>query len=188
MGWRKRLPVNVGDCPRGRRAAQRDVRGARTAKDPGKRDELGADGARGGAPDRGKRAFVDAYAAVLEHALTTHAGRVKPDEVKSIFLTCVIGGKGRARLSLRCAQGQKWDPPPLRAEPICSGSGGDRAACHYNAPAYDESRIQTAEGGKAWSEASTNFCCTSSPARNVPHASGWEPGKASRCANARKRE
>jgi hypothetical protein len=43
--------------------------------------------------------LVDAYAAVLEHALTTHNGRVKPDEVKSIFLTTVInltGGKTRA--------------------------------------------------------------------------------------------
>lgn len=41
---------------------------------------------------------VDAYAAVLEHALTTHHGRVKPDEVKSIFLTVMINctGKGRA--------------------------------------------------------------------------------------------
>jgi len=34
--------------------------------------------------------MVDAYAAVLEHALTTHNGRVKPDEVKSIFLTVAI--------------------------------------------------------------------------------------------------
>lgn len=44
-------------------------------------------------------ALVDAYAAVLNHALTAHNGRVKPDEVKSIFLTCVInlaGGKIRA--------------------------------------------------------------------------------------------
>jgi hypothetical protein len=43
--------------------------------------------------------LVDAYAAVLNHALTAHNGRVKPDEVKSIFLTCVInlaGGKSRA--------------------------------------------------------------------------------------------
>lgn len=41
---------------------------------------------------------VDAYAAVLEHALTAHHGRVKPDEVKSIFLTVMINctGKGRA--------------------------------------------------------------------------------------------
>ena len=35
-------------------------------------------------------ACVDAYAACLEHALTTHNGRVKPDEVKSIFLTVAI--------------------------------------------------------------------------------------------------
>lgn len=34
--------------------------------------------------------LVDAYAAVLEHALTTHQGRVKPDEVRAIFLTCAI--------------------------------------------------------------------------------------------------
>ncbi len=43
--------------------------------------------------------MVDAYAAVLKHALENHGGKVKPDEVKSIFLTCVInlaGGKGRA--------------------------------------------------------------------------------------------
>src|SRR5579871_6711405 len=31
--------------------------------------------------------LVDAYAAVLEHALTTHQGRVKPDEVRAVFLT-----------------------------------------------------------------------------------------------------
>src|SRR5581483_10786441 len=34
--------------------------------------------------------LIDAYAAVLEHALTTHQGRVKPDEVRAVFLTCVI--------------------------------------------------------------------------------------------------
>lgn len=41
--------------------------------------------------------LVDAYAAVLEHALTTHQGRVKPDEVRAIFLTCAINkAKGAA--------------------------------------------------------------------------------------------
>lgn len=41
--------------------------------------------------------LVDAYAAVLEHALTRHQGRVKPDEVRSIFLTCAINrAKGAA--------------------------------------------------------------------------------------------
>jgi len=43
--------------------------------------------------------LVDAYAAVLDHALRHHEGRLKPDEVKSIFLTSVInicGGKSRA--------------------------------------------------------------------------------------------
>lgn len=43
------------------------------------------------------KALVDAYAAVLDHALTTHSGRVKPDEVKSIFLTCVINLAGSKR-------------------------------------------------------------------------------------------
>lgn len=40
--------------------------------------------------------MVDAYAQVLEHALTTHGGRVKPEEVKSIFVTLVINGGKRA--------------------------------------------------------------------------------------------
>jgi hypothetical protein len=41
-------------------------------------------------------ALGDAYAQVLDHALTQHNNRVKPDEVKAIFLTAVInlsGGK-----------------------------------------------------------------------------------------------
>jgi hypothetical protein len=44
-------------------------------------------------------ALVDAYADVLQHALTKHQGRVKPDEVRAIFLTGVInamGGRHRA--------------------------------------------------------------------------------------------
>lgn len=40
--------------------------------------------------------FVDAYARVLEHALKTHEGRVKPDEVRSLFLTLAINRKGNA--------------------------------------------------------------------------------------------
>lgn len=35
-------------------------------------------------------ALIDAYAQVLRHALDTHQGRVKPDEVKSIFMTALI--------------------------------------------------------------------------------------------------
>jgi len=34
--------------------------------------------------------LVDAYAAVLERALTKYEGRVKPDEIKSIVLSCYI--------------------------------------------------------------------------------------------------
>jgi hypothetical protein len=43
--------------------------------------------------------LIDAYAEVLLRALTKHQGKVKPDEVRSIFLTAVInmaGGKQRA--------------------------------------------------------------------------------------------
>jgi hypothetical protein len=40
--------------------------------------------------------LVDAYAVVLEHALTKHQGRVKPDEVRAIFLTAAINRGGRA--------------------------------------------------------------------------------------------
>ncbi len=35
-------------------------------------------------------ALVDAYAAVLDRALTKHQGRIKPDEIKSILLSCYI--------------------------------------------------------------------------------------------------
>jgi len=34
--------------------------------------------------------MVDAFAEVLEHALTRHSGKVKPDEVRAIFLTVAI--------------------------------------------------------------------------------------------------
>ncbi len=34
--------------------------------------------------------LVDAYAQVLDRALTTYGGRVKPDEVRSILLSCYI--------------------------------------------------------------------------------------------------
>lgn len=40
--------------------------------------------------------LIDAYAAVLKRALDTYEGRVKPEEVKSIFLTAVINRGGRA--------------------------------------------------------------------------------------------
>jgi hypothetical protein len=40
---------------------------------------------------------VDAFAQVLERALTKHGGKVKPDEVRAIFLTAAINGsRGRA--------------------------------------------------------------------------------------------
>jgi hypothetical protein len=40
-------------------------------------------------------ALVDVYAAVLERALNTYQGRVKPDEIRSIVLSCYIQqGKG----------------------------------------------------------------------------------------------
>lgn len=43
------------------------------------------------------KAMIDAYADVLKHALETHGGRVKPDEVRAIFLTCAINAcKARA--------------------------------------------------------------------------------------------
>ena len=48
-----------------------------------------AETAHGGLVDDAK-ALIDAYALVLGHALTTHEGRVKPDEVRAIFLTAVI--------------------------------------------------------------------------------------------------
>ena len=35
-------------------------------------------------------ALVDAYATVLERALSTYGGRVKPDEVRSILLSAYI--------------------------------------------------------------------------------------------------
>ena len=34
--------------------------------------------------------------ALMEHTLTAHNGRVKPEEARAIFITCVIGGKSRA--------------------------------------------------------------------------------------------
>jgi hypothetical protein len=41
--------------------------------------------------------LVDAFAQVLERALTKHGGKVKPDEVRAIFLTAAINGsRGRA--------------------------------------------------------------------------------------------
>ena len=39
--------------------------------------------------------LVDNYAAVLEHALRKYEGRVKPDEVRAIFLTAAINNRGR---------------------------------------------------------------------------------------------
>jgi hypothetical protein len=41
--------------------------------------------------------LVDAFAQVLERALTKYGGKVKPDEVRSIFLTAAINGNGRGR-------------------------------------------------------------------------------------------
>jgi hypothetical protein len=35
-------------------------------------------------------ALVDAFAAVLERALKTHEGRVKPDEVRALLITAYI--------------------------------------------------------------------------------------------------
>jgi hypothetical protein len=35
-------------------------------------------------------ALVDAYALVLERALTTYQGRIKPDEVRSLLLSAYI--------------------------------------------------------------------------------------------------
>ena len=35
-------------------------------------------------------ALVDAYAQVLERALTTYQGRIKPDEVRSLLLSAYI--------------------------------------------------------------------------------------------------
>lgn len=40
--------------------------------------------------------LIDAYAEVLNRALTKHEGRVKPDEVRAIFLTAAINRGGRA--------------------------------------------------------------------------------------------
>jgi hypothetical protein len=34
--------------------------------------------------------LIDAYTAILNHALTTHSGRVKPDEVRGILITVYI--------------------------------------------------------------------------------------------------
>jgi len=39
--------------------------------------------------------LVDAFAQVLEHALTKYGGKVKPDEVRAIFLTAAINGSRR---------------------------------------------------------------------------------------------
>jgi len=39
--------------------------------------------------------LVDAFAQVLERALTKYGGKVKPDEVRAIFLTAAINGRGR---------------------------------------------------------------------------------------------
>ena len=36
------------------------------------------------------KALVDAYAEVLGYALNTYEGRIKPDEVKSLFVTSYI--------------------------------------------------------------------------------------------------
>jgi hypothetical protein len=40
--------------------------------------------------------LVDAFAEVLERALSKYGGKVKPDEVRAIFLTAAINGRGRA--------------------------------------------------------------------------------------------
>jgi hypothetical protein len=42
-------------------------------------------------------ALVDAYAQVLDRALTTYQGRVKPDEVRSLLLSAYIGRQQRGR-------------------------------------------------------------------------------------------
>ena len=39
--------------------------------------------------------LVDDFAQVLERALTKYCGKVKPDEVRAIFLTAAINGRGR---------------------------------------------------------------------------------------------
>jgi hypothetical protein len=39
--------------------------------------------------------LVDAFAQVLERALTKYCGKVKPDEVRAIFLTAAINGSRR---------------------------------------------------------------------------------------------
>lgn len=54
--------------------------------------------ATGGALVDAANALIDDYAAVLNRALTKHEGRVKPDEVRAIFLTAAINfaQKGRA--------------------------------------------------------------------------------------------
>jgi hypothetical protein len=39
--------------------------------------------------------LVDAFAQVLERALHQYGGKVKPDEVRAIFLTAAINGNRR---------------------------------------------------------------------------------------------
>jgi hypothetical protein len=46
--------------------------------------------ATGGALVDSANALIDAYAEVLSRALATHEGRVKPDEVRAIFMTAAI--------------------------------------------------------------------------------------------------
>jgi hypothetical protein len=41
-------------------------------------------------------ALVDAYAMVLAHSLTKHDGRVKPDEIRALFITSYIQSGKRA--------------------------------------------------------------------------------------------
>ena len=95
MGWRERLAHDVGNRASRGRAAQRHVRGT-SAAGSGRYSEAARVGQRRNTQRRAiaagarGRFLVDAYALVLERALTTYQGRIKPDEVRSLLLSAYI--------------------------------------------------------------------------------------------------
>lgn len=55
--------------------------------------------AAGGTLVESANALIDAYAEVLNRALVNHEGRVKPDEVRAIFLTAAINFAQKSRVA-----------------------------------------------------------------------------------------
>ena len=73
---------------------------------------------------------VDAYAQVLERALTTYQGRIKPDEVRSLFLWPYIQaavGHVRGVGKRGAGSGSDFDPACIRLIKVAILSGITRS-------------------------------------------------------------